>query len=163
MTDHAPTIRRRYNDDDEDEDTDQQRAWRRRAFDVPAFFATTSPTFWKKEAYKTTSNAPSEGRRNEPSLLRAMQHSLIWIMNYLLVMQVNKHITSVNQSHKFLKLTTTMMLLTFSTAAIENMNGRFVLMGFLLLMNFLIYFNAQEFAQPDNTRSNNETNKEDDY
>ncbi len=86
---------------------------------------------------------PPQKKNRRDIIEQASQQALMWILNYMLIHQLNKHISSAQQSHKFLKLIIVMAFLTFSTTALESSNGRIVLVFFLLLINMLLYINIQ--------------------
>lgn len=87
------------------------------------------------------------------TLFSALQRTLIWVLNYSLVTQVNKHMSTGQSGRQFESLMLILGLLTFASSAIESINGRFVLIAFLSAINFLIFTNTHMVL-----KKNNETN-----
>ena len=91
-----------------------------------------------------------DDKQRRATLFSALQRTLIWVLNYTLVTQVNKHL--VRENH-FANLMLILGMLTFAASAIESINGRFVLIGFLGVINILIYTNTNA------VNGNNNNNK----
>lgn len=87
------------------------------------------------------------------TLFSALQRTLIWVLNYSLVTQVNKHISTGQTGRQFESLMLILGLLTFASSAIESINGRFVLIAFLSAINFLIFINTHVLAKNKDTKN----------
>lgn len=83
------------------------------------------------------------------SLSQALVRTLIWVCNYFLITQINRHIKASHDRHQLEYLLLVLGVLTFASSAIETLNGRFMLLAFLVAVNLAVYLSTKQAFGPD--------------
>ena len=80
----------------------------------------------------------------EPKIYESVQKALVIALNYCLITQLNTLISLYQPTRRLEGLLVVLGVLTFVTSIIETTRGRNMLIGFLLMMNFIICVNKKE-------------------
>lgn len=80
---------------------------------------------------------------DSPKIYESVQKALVIALNYCLITQLNNLISLYQPTRRLEGLLVVLGVLTFVTSIIETTRGRNMLIGFLLLMNFIISANKK--------------------